>query len=163
MTEARARGRVGAILALVLLSAAAPADADDRHVGYYYPPPQSTETYPARVETLPDSDRSRRVGFIVQLTRQMLERPYPPDYAIFAKGEEAEKMLIVALRDDVIDNIYRARALLAMLTGVARATPLFHQYGAAEYLTFFDLLAILGFAQLTVSDGESFTHQVMIE
>jgi hypothetical protein len=164
MDEGRGSGWATSILTIVvLLNATATALAEDRHVGYYYPPPQSVETYPARVETLPDSNRSRRIGFVVQITRQMLERPYPPDYAIFAKGEEAEKMLIVALRDDVIDNIYRARALLAMLTGIARATPLFQQYGTAEYLTFFDLLQILGFDQMTISDGESFTHQVTIE
>lgn len=154
--------RTGLLTVLALLAGSATVLAEDRHVGYYYPPPQSLESYPARVETLPDSDRSRRIGFVVQITQQMLKRPYPPDYAIFAKGEEAEKMLIVALRDDVIDNIYRARALLAMLTAIARATPLFQQYGAAEYLTFFDLLAILGFDQLTISDGESFSHQVTI-
>ena len=139
------------------------AAADDRHVGYYYPPPQTIETYSARAETLVDSDRLRRIGFIVQLTRQMLERPYAPDHAFFAKGEEAEKLLIIALRDDVTDTLYRARAMLAMLTAVARATPLFQQFGAADYFTFFDLLKILGFTQVTISDGESFTHQVLIE
>jgi hypothetical protein len=152
-----------ALTAWVAALGATGAAADDRHVGYYYPPPQAIETYPARAETLPDSDRLRRIGFIVQLTKQMLERPYSPDYAFFAKGEEAQKFLIIALRDDVIDTIYRARALLAMLTAVARATPLFQQFGAADYFTFFDLLKILGFSQVTISDGEAFTHQVLIE
>lgn len=137
--------------------------ADDRHVGYYYPPPQTTEVYQARAETLPDSDRTRRVGFVVQLTKQMLDNPYPPEFAVFAKGAEAEKMIIVALKDDTIDTIYRARALLAMLTSVARATPLFGDLGAADRLTFFDLLKILGFSQLTIGDGEQFAHQVTIE
>lgn len=137
--------------------------ADDRHVGYYYPPPQSTETYPARGDTLPDSDRTRRIGFVVEITRQMLSHPYPPEFAMFAKGAEAEKLLIVALKDDVLDTIYRARAQLAMLTSVARATPLFEEFGVAEYFTFFDLLKIMGFSQLTISDGDRFAHQVLIE
>ena len=92
----------------------------------------------------------------------MLSNPYPPDFAVFAKGEQAEKLLIVAMRDGVIDSIYRARALLAMLTSVSRATPLFQDYGVAEVFTFFDLLKILGFAQLTISDGDDFAHQVLI-
>ena len=136
---------------------------DDRHVGYYYPPPQSLETYPARSQTLPDSDRVRRVGFVIELTQQMLNNPYAPEFAVFAKGAEAEKLLIVALKDDVLDTIYRARALLAMLTSVARATPLFRDAGVADYFTFFDLLKILGFSQITISDGEGFAHQVTIE
>jgi hypothetical protein len=71
--------------------------------------------------------------------------------------------MIVAMRGGVIDTVYRARALLALLTSVSRATPLFQDYGVAEVFTFFDLLKILGFAQLTISDGDAFAHQVLIE
>ena len=156
-------GIAGALaLAGVLLMPSA-ANADDRHDGYYYPTPQTIETYQARADTLEDSDRTRRIGFVVELTAQMLSNPYPPEFAVFAKGDQAEKLLIVAMRDGVIDTIYRARALLAMLTSVSRATPLFQDYGVAEVFTFFDLLKILGFAQLTISDGDSFAHPVLIE
>jgi hypothetical protein len=152
---------VGALgLALALAS---PCRADDRHVGYYYPEPEVIETYPARGETLPDSDRTRRIGFVVELTRQMLDKPYPPEFVVFAKGDDAEKLLIVALKDGVIDTLYRARALLAMLTSVARATPLFREVGVADYFTFFDLLDMMGFRQLTISDGDGFAHQVVFE
>jgi hypothetical protein len=160
-------GVAGALALAGVALGPAPAGAqdtsDDRHVGYYYPPPQTIETYEARADTLEDSDRTRRIGFVVELTAQMLSNPYPPDFAVFAKGDEAEKLLIVALRDNVIDTIYRARALLAMLTSVSRATPLFQDYGVAEVFTFFDLLKILGFAQLTISDGDGFAHQVLLK
>lgn len=151
-----------AVLA-VLPQLAVPGWAEERHTGYYYPPPATVETYQARSETLPDSDRTRRIGFVVEITRQMLANPYAPEFAVFAKGADAEKLLIVALKDDVLDTIYRARALLAMLTSVARATPLFAEFGVADYFTFFDLLKIMGFRQLTISDGDGFAHQVMIE
>jgi hypothetical protein len=141
----------------------APCRADDRHAGYYYPPPQTIETYQPRGETLPGSDHIRRIGFVVELTRRMLDKPYPPEFVVFAKGEDAEKLLIVALKDGVIDTIYRARALLAMLTSVARASPLFHEVGVADYFTFFDLLDMMGFRQLTISDGDGFAHQVVLE
>jgi hypothetical protein len=152
---------VAALVTVVVL--ASPGRADDRHVGYYYPRPQVIEIYQTRGETLPDSDRTRRIGFVVGLTRQMLDKPYSPEFAVFAKGEDAEKLLIVALKDDVIDTIYRARALLAMLTSVARATPLFQDVGVADYFTFFDLLDMMGFRQLTISDGDGFAHQVQFE
>jgi hypothetical protein len=142
---------------------AAPARADDRHAGYYYPPPQTVETYQTRGDTLPGSDHVRRVGFVVELTRQMLDKPYPPEFAVFAKGEESEKLLIVALKGGVIDTLYRARALLAMLTSVARATPLLQEIGVADYYTFFDFLDMMGFRQLTISDGDGFAHQVLFE
>lgn len=167
--RARSRGpaarRIGAVAAALLgaLALASPVRADDRHAGYYYPPPQTIETYQPRGETLPDSDHVRRIGFVVALTRQMLDKPYPPEFVVFAKGEAAEKLLIVALKDDVIDTIYRARALLAMLTAVARATPLFQESGVADYFTFFDLLHMMGFRQLTISDGDGFAHQVLFQ
>jgi hypothetical protein len=156
-------GVAGALLLTALQLVAGPVAADDRHVGYYYPPPQTIETYQARADTLADSDRTRRIGFVVELTAQMLSNPYPPEFAVFAKGDQAEKLIIVAMRGGVIDTIYRARALLALLTSVSRATPLFQDYGVAEVFTFFDLLKILGFAQLTISDGDAFAHQVLIE
>jgi hypothetical protein len=156
-------GTAGVLALTGLLIMGAPAGAQDRHVGYYYPPPQTIETYQARADTLADSDRTRRIGFVVELTAQMLSNPYPPEFAVFAKGEQAEKLMIVAMRGGVIDTVYRARALLALLTSVSRATPLFQDYGVAEVFTFFDLLKILGFAQLTISDGDGFAHQVLIE
>ncbi|MEO1019256.1 MAG: hypothetical protein AAFY56_16425, partial [Pseudomonadota bacterium] len=67
--------------------------AQDRHAGYYYPPPETFEVYPARGPILPDSNKRRRIGFIVGLTEGMLGRPYPPEFAVFAKGAEAEKMI----------------------------------------------------------------------
>jgi hypothetical protein len=148
---------------LLAIAIASPCRADDRHVDYYYPAPRTIETYHARGETLPDSDRIRRIGFVVELTRQMLDKPYPPEFVVFAKGEDAEKLLIVAVKDGVIDTLYRARALLAMLTSVARATPLFQEVGVADYFTFFDLLDMMGFRQLTISDGDGFAHQVLFE
>jgi hypothetical protein len=160
---AASRRLLGLLCALSAQGFSGAAQAEDRHAGYYYPPAETSEVYQARSETLPDSDRTRRIGFVVQLTKQMLSHPYPPEYAVFAKGDEAQKMLIVALRDDVLDTLYRARALLALLTAVGRATPLFAQLGGEETFTFFDLLKILGFTQLTISDGESFAHQVTIE
>jgi hypothetical protein len=97
---------------------------------------------------------------VVEITAGMLSRPHPPDYAMFVKGEDAEKLIIVALRDGVIDTLYRGRALLAQLTSVARATPFFRELGVEDYFTFFELARIVGFEQLTISDGESYAHQI---
>ena len=156
-------GRCGWIGAAMLLLSAAPATAQDRHEGYYYPPPQSAETYTARVTTLPDSGRARRIGFVTVLTQQLLAARYAPTYAIFAKGAEAEKLIIVGLADGQLNSLYRARALFATLTAVARLTQFFRDNTLADEATFFDLLKLLGFSQVTITDGASFAHQVLIE
>lgn len=154
-----------ALLFFLLLTwpAAAQELRDDRHAGYYYPPPQSFETYKARTEPLGDSDRRRRIGFTVELASRMIQQPFPADFVLFAKGDQAEKMLLVALREGVLDTIYRARAQLAQLTLVARGSPLFAQLGVEDYFVFYDLCRMLGFDQITVSDGKGFAHQITLE
>ncbi|MFQ5784476.1 MAG: molybdopterin-guanine dinucleotide biosynthesis protein A [Alphaproteobacteria bacterium] len=154
----------GAVLALVTMLATSLTSAtEDRHAGYYYPPPASTEVYRARTMTLANVNRETRLGFVAGLTQQMLSRSYPPQYVIFAKGDEAEKLIIVSLYDDHLDTVYRARALFAMLTSVARLTRFLTELGVADFFTFFDLAKLLGFTRITISDGDAFAHQVIIE
>ncbi len=82
---------------------------------------------------------------------------------MFAKGDDADKLIIVGLIDGQMNTIYRARALFATLTAVSRLTPFFRDNAPAVEATFFDLLKLLGFKQLTITDGVAFTHQVLIE
>ena len=139
------------------------ANAGDRHAEYYYPTPQSEETYKARARTLEESSRRSRTAFVTGLTNRMLQNPYPPEFAIFAKGAEAEKLIIVAVRGEAYDTLFRKRGLLATLTAVARVTPLFEQGAVQDFFTFFDLCKILGFKRITVSDGRSFAHRINID
>jgi hypothetical protein len=155
---------VGIALGLLVAgSLPAVAQETDRHEGYYYPAPATRETYTARVVALPDNSRERRIGFITGMTQQLLGGKYAPSYAIFAKGDEAEKLIIVGLVDGELNTIYRMRALLANLTAISRATAFFRENTLPEYATFFDLLKLLGFKQLTITDGVSLSHQVLIE
>jgi len=139
------------------------ADEGDHHEGYYYPKPGSFEHYPARVYTLPESDRVRRQAFIIGLTKQQVGGQYAPSYAIFAKGNASDKLIIVALGEGQLNTIYRARALLATFTSVARSTSFFQQNTQPDEATFLDLLKLLGFKRVTVSDGRDFAHQIIID
>lgn len=135
----------------------------DRHELYYYPEVTSRETYIARAPSLPDSDRQRRLGFVIGFTQQQYERSYFPPVAMFAKGTDAEKMLIVATTDGVISSLYQARAYLAQLTSIARVSPVFVDNRVEDFYTFLDLLVLMGFEQLTISDGRTYTHQILFE
>jgi hypothetical protein len=147
----------------VALEIAGEDEVGDHHEGYYYPAPQTVEHYTSRVVTLPDSDKIRRQGFVIGMARQLVSGQYAPDYAIFAKGDEAQKLIITALHDGSLDTIYRARALFANMTQIARSTPFFQKNTQAEEATFFDLLKLLGFTQITITDGKDFCHQVIID
>ena len=138
------------------------AAAQDRHAGFYYPEPATSEVYEARSFTMQEATRKSRVAFVTGITNEQNKAPYPPQAAIFAKGTEAEKLIIVALEDGRIDTIYRARAIFAQMTAVARLLPVFSQLGVEDYFTFFDLAKMLGFEQITISNGREFAHQVEI-
>jgi len=139
------------------------ATADGSHAGYYYPEPQSTEVYKSDAATLPDAGRKQRLAFVTGITLKQLNLPYPPNLAIFAKGDEAEELVVVALQDGRMDTLYRARAVLAMLTAMARVLPVFREYGVEEIFTFLDLCKMLGFQEVTVSDGKAFAHRINID
>ena len=155
--------RLGLAIALASAAAAGSAAAADRHAGYYYPTPSSTETYVARAVTMTSSSRAQRILFATQLTNQMLESPHAPTFALFPKGEKAEKLIITSLQAGRYDTVYRMRALLAQLTAKARQTMLFRQYQVEDEFTFLDLLKLLGFVQLTVTDGDKLAHQIVIQ
>jgi hypothetical protein len=133
------------------------------HEGYYYPKPQTLEHYVSSAITLGDSDKVRRQGFVIGMTKQLLDGKYAPGFAIFAKGAQSEKLIIVGMVDGQLNTVYRARALLAELTAVARSTPFFQQNTQPEQSTFFDFMKLLGFHQITITDGRAFAHQVIVD
>ncbi len=79
--------------------------AGDRHAGYYYPEPTTREVYGARTDALPEADRRMRIGFVTGIANHIANQPYPPQAAMFAKGSEARKLIIVALVDGRIDTV----------------------------------------------------------
>lgn len=153
------------ILTVVLgtMMMAGAAAAEDRHEGYYYPEVQTRETYVARAQTLPAADREARLAFVTQLTISQSTSPYPPQYAIFAKGSDAQKLIITALDDEVFATLYRARGVMAQMSAYARTTEFFREHGVDDLFTFYDLLKLLGFTQVTITDGEGWAHQITIE
>lgn len=145
------------------LSSTSAAAAEDRHAGYYYPKPKATEVYKSPATTQKEMDRTRRVRFVIEVASQMLAKPHPPEFSFFAKGDQAEKLIVVSNFDGRLNTPYRARALLATLTSVARSTPAFVNERVDDIYTFLDFLKMLGFNQVTVSDGAAFSHQIKIE
>ncbi|MGI9355543.1 MAG: hypothetical protein ACR2PF_10345 [Rhizobiaceae bacterium] len=145
---------------LLLISAALAADS---HSGRYYPEPASSEVYTSPFPRLPNAGKRTRVGFTVGLNARQLKRGYAPTYHMFAKGSEAEKLIIVATGDGRYDTLYRIRGLLAAMTAEARLSPLFRQLATPENVNFFDLVRMTGFSQITVSDGRAFAHRINLE
>lgn len=140
------------------------AVGEDRRAGYYYPAVTSEEVFVRDVlGDVPRAARGLRVGFITQLTLSQAESPKPARFAIFAKGSEAEHMIIVALDDEVFATLYRARAVLAQLTAAARVTDFFRDNDIQDQATWFDLAKVLGFEDLVISDGATWAHRVSFE
>ncbi|MBL8832923.1 MAG: hypothetical protein JNL71_11085 [Rhodospirillales bacterium] len=148
----------------LMLFAAAPLQAQpaDRHEGYYYPQPSSQETYVARAKVLIDATRDKRLEFVNGITASQLAATYAPQYVVFAKGDRADRLIVVSLVPGQLDTVFRVRALLAQLTAVARGAPLLQDYGVDNLFTFLDVLKLMGFTRVTLSDGDRFAHQIAI-
>lgn len=148
---------------LVFLFSSLSSHAEDRYVGYYYPQVESEETYQAPLPVFEGVTRLSRVGFVTGLDQQQKQRPYPPIYHMFAKGGDAQKLIIVATEEGRYNTLFRLRGLMASMTADARTSPIFANIGHVEQLNFFDLLKIVGFDELTITNGKDFAHRVIIE
>jgi hypothetical protein len=144
----------------ILLLAASPAAADQDRQDYYYPAPQSSEVFDRTLAPAPEADRGVRIAFVTQVTQQQLAAPSAPRYAVFAKGEEADELIITALDDQVFATLFRARAVMAQLSAPARTTEFFVKNRLSATATFYDMLKVLGFDGLTLTDGRTWSHRV---
>jgi hypothetical protein len=144
-------------------AATAPKADEDKYVGYYYPKPTATETYTSPMQTIAGAERAQRVQFATVVSQGTIQSAYRVPYSVFVKGDKADKMIIVGLQPGEMSTIYRARAILANMTTMSRLSPFFQERTIAEDANFFDLLKLLGFQQITISDGDKFTHQVNIK
>ena len=83
-----------------------------------------------------------------------------PRFVFFAKGSDAKHLSVVALDDGVFSTLFRARAVLAQMTSNMRNNDFFRQQELQHVATFFDLLQLMEFDTLVISDGETWSHQV---
>ena len=155
--------RLSLILAFVISAFPALAQDTDLSVGYYYPEITSQETFTRNLDIEFNASAELRSRFITTITKSRFESPENPNYVVFAKGGRSQKLVIVALDDDVFKTLYRARAVLAQLTSNLRAglfkdDPVLRVAG-----TFYDLLQIMEFETLVVTDGETWSHKVYFE
>jgi len=149
-------------LALALSLGASAVTAQDRYEGYYYPQVGSTEFFDRVLQVSPPASRELRIEFTTLLTLSQREAPYPPRYTAFAKGDAADTMIIVALDDSVFATLYRARAVMARTTASIRATEFFMAQGLQFDGTFYDMLQILQFNRLILTDGDTWAHEVQL-
>ncbi len=151
------------IIAICLLFIFGPAVSAAEREGYYYPPVTSEEAFSRSLGDTPPANRDVRTNFITEVTKAQLAAPETPRFAIFAKGSGAEHMIIMALDDEVFRTLFRARAVLAQLTANARTTAFFQDNNLQFVATWFDLAKLLGFEDIVISNGETWSHKVVLE
>lgn len=134
--------------------------AEDRHVGYYYPEITSEETFDRLVRESQGAGKAVRIDFVNVLTTAQLDAPESPRFVFFTKGEDAAKLIVVALDDDVFSTVYRARAIMAQLTVSVRKGGFFRQEDLQYVATFYDLLQMMQFDELVITNGRDQSHRV---
>lgn len=148
------------IALLVTLMFCGAVAAEDRYVGYYFPEITSEETFDRLVRPADGVGKAVRIDFVNVLTSAQLDAPESPRFVFFSKGEGANTLILVALDDEVFSTIYRARAILAQLTVSVRQGGFFVQEDLQYVATFFDLLQLMAFDELIISDGQNWSHRV---
>ena len=139
-------------------------EADPDQNGYYYPKVGTSERFERQLLQADEpADRELRQLFLAQLRRDHAAMEGQRRFEIFAKGGEARNLIVVALDDEVFRTLFRARAVLAGLTTEARGTDFFRTNPAAERATWFDLLKVLGFEDIVISDGATWSHLVQLK
>ena len=151
--------RLFALIAALVLTAGL-AHAQERYEGYYYPEVTSTEEFTRVIRDAPQPSKGVRVEFITNLTVAQLAAPESPRFVFFAKGSDAKHLNVIALDDDVFSTLFRARAVLAQMTSNMRNNDFFRAQELQFVATFFDLLQLMEFDTLVISDGETWAHQV---
>ncbi len=145
---------------LVALIVTGPLAAEDRYVGYYYPEITTEETFDRLVRDSQGAGKAVRIDFVNVLTSAQLEAPESPRFVFFTKGEDASTLIVVALDDDVFATLYRARAIMAQLTVSVRQGGFFRQEELQYVATFYDLLQLMQFDELIISNGRDMAHRV---
>ena len=148
------------LIAACLILFAGVATAQDKYVGYYYPEIGSEETFSRVITNAPQAGKNIRVNFVTTITKAQLEAPESPRFVLFTKGGESDTLIMIALDDEVFKTLYRARALMAQLTSNIRGTAFFRQQNLEVTGTFYDMLQLMSFKRLVISDGENWSHQV---
>ena len=149
------------LLALIMpMMTTGPLAAEDRYVGYYYPEITSEETFDRLVRDSQGAGKAVRIDFVNVLTTAQLEAPESPRFVFFTKGEDAATLIVVALDDDVFSTLFRARAIMAQLTVSVRQGGFFRQEELQYVATFYDLLQLMQFDELIISDGNEMSHRV---
>ena len=69
------------------------------------------------------SPMDQRVQFVTVISQGTLQSPYRVPYAVFAKGEAADRLIIVGLVPGEMSTIYRMRGVLSKMTTQARTSP----------------------------------------
>lgn len=145
---------------LTAIAVAGAAAADDRQAGYYYPDITSEESFDRVVRSGEGAGKTVRIDFVNVLTTAQLDAPESPRFVFYAKGEGAETLILTALDDEVFSTLYRARAILAQLTVSVRKGGFFQSEDLQYVATFYDLLQLLQFDELIITDGETWSHRV---
>ena len=157
----RFRIRLSVLVAGLFLALTGAVSASDRHEGYYYPPVTSEEVFERVIRDVPPAGREVRADFVTMLTLAQLSAPANPRFVFFAKGDRSEKLMVVALDDDIFRTLFRARAVLAQMTSNVRGGDFFRDQDLQFIGTFYDMLQMLGFETLIISDGENWSHKVV--
>ena len=130
--------------------------------GKYYPQVSSYETPEIRFGQMAGIGAEERQFFTdqVNLAASTPGQTFP--IVAQAVGENRETLVFLFLDTEGPMTPYLARAILARLTSVMRSVPAIAEMGLSSEFDIYNTAAVLGFAQIIVTDGRDFSHEAKL-
>ena len=140
-------------------------DAEGKELaGYqFYPTPKGIENYKSRRRVLSNTQNKTRIVFVNNILRSFFQRGAQERVLVFAKGKNAENMIIMDSVDGNLSTIFKVRAFIEVLPVLLRNTPIYRKFKNNEIPPFLDLAKMNGFKTVTFTDGDKYSYKFILK
>ena len=129
----------------------------------FYPTPKVIENYKSRRRVLTSTQNKTRIAFVNNILRAFIHRDAKERVFVFAKGKNAENMIIMDSVNGNLNTIFKVRAFIEVLPVLLRNSPIYRKFKNSEIPPFLDLAKMNGFKTITFTDGDKYSFRFILK
>jgi hypothetical protein len=129
----------------------------------FYPTPKVIENYKSRRRVLTGTQNKTRIAFANNILRAFIHRDVKERVFVFAKGKNAENMIIMDSVNGNLNTIFKVRAFIEVLPVLLRNTPIYRKFKNSEIPPFLDLAKMNGFKTVIFTDGDKYSFRFILK
>ena len=129
----------------------------------FYPTPKVIENYKSRRRVLTSTQNKTRIAFVNNILRAFIHRDAKERVFVFAKGKNAENMIIMDSVNGNLNTIFKVRAFIEVLPVLLRNSPIYRKFKNSEIPPFLDLAKMNGFKTVIFTDGDKYSFRFILK